>query len=96
VSIALSTSSLEICPVRMPTPSCSSVARTFAAVERRYYEKKWAKWQADIDRGFASLGGMCGELQSIMGAALAPVELLQLPSATPEVLRPPSAEPRAA
>jgi hypothetical protein len=49
--------------------------------ERRAAERQWAKRTKQLERLEVNSSGMYGELQGIMGAALSPVELLELPVA---------------
>ncbi len=48
--------------------------------ERRAMEKLWAKREQQLQRGVKSLAGLYGDLQGIIGAALQPVQKLELPS----------------
>lgn len=47
--------------------------------ERRAAERQWGKRAKQLERLEVNSSGMYGELQGIMGAALSPVELLELP-----------------
>jgi hypothetical protein len=58
--------------------------------ERAAFAKIWSKRETEIERLFSNLGGIYGGLQGIMGAALRPVEPLELPDAVIEL---PSLEP---
>jgi hypothetical protein len=49
--------------------------------ERRAAERQWGKRAKQLERLEVNSSGMYGELQGIMGAALSPVELLELPPA---------------
>ena len=49
--------------------------------ERRSTERMWGKRAKQLERLEVNSSGMYGELQGIMGAALSPVELLELPPA---------------
>jgi hypothetical protein len=50
--------------------------------EKRSAERAWAKRTKQLERVALSVAGMYGDLQGIMGPALAPVELLELPPAS--------------
>jgi hypothetical protein len=53
--------------------------------ERRVTEKRWSTRGAQIDQLAANAAGVYGELEARMGGALPPVDLLELPAATPKV-----------
>lgn len=53
--------------------------------ERRAMEKRWSKRAAQLDQLAANTPGMYGELEGLMGSALPPVDVLELPAPALEV-----------
>lgn len=51
--------------------------------ERRAMERQWAKRDKQITRVIQSTSGMYGDLQGIIGASLAGIPVLELPSGAP-------------
>ncbi len=54
--------------------------KTDLDTEKRVMEKQWGKREKQIERVLQNMAGMYGELQGIVGAALPPVQLFELPS----------------
>jgi hypothetical protein len=67
-----------------------AIVESFAAMQRdldqekRAAEKSWAKRAKQIERVTHNIAGMYGDMQGIVGAALPPIAVLELPGATAE------------
>jgi hypothetical protein len=54
--------------------------KTDLDAERRAMEKNWAKREKQIERMMHNTAGMYGDMEGIIGAALLPVQMLELPA----------------